>query len=105
MQAGEPIMLVVPESDSLIVDVKVAPQDIDRVHVGQRSVLRFAAFNQGMTPVVDGEVIHAAPMSRRRTGRSSPITPCGSAWPWANLPAGRSMRSSRLRPGRSHRSW
>ena len=58
VQAGEPIMLIVPDSDSLIVDAKVAPQDIDQVHVGQRAVLRFAAFNQGTTPEVDGEVIH-----------------------------------------------
>jgi HlyD family secretion protein len=58
VQAGEPIMLIVPDSDSLIVDAKVAPHDIDQVHVGQRAVLRFAAFNQGTTPEVDGEVIH-----------------------------------------------
>lgn len=58
VQAGEPIMLIVPDSDSLIVEAKVAPRDIDQVHVGQRAVLRFAAFNQGTTPEVDGEVIH-----------------------------------------------
>ena len=58
VQAGEPIMLIVPDSDSLIVEAKVAPRDIDQIHVGQRAVLRFAAFNQGTTPEVDGEVIH-----------------------------------------------
>jgi HlyD family secretion protein len=58
VQAGEPIMLIVPDSDSLIVEAKVAPRDIDQVHVGQRAVLRFAAFNQGTTPEVGGEVIH-----------------------------------------------
>ncbi|MDP1752763.1 MAG: HlyD family type I secretion periplasmic adaptor subunit, partial [Reyranella sp.] len=46
IQAGEQVMLIVPESDSLIVEAKVAPQDIDQVHVGQHAVLRFAAFNQ-----------------------------------------------------------
>lgn len=58
VQAGEQIMLIVPDSDSLIVEAKVPPRDIDQVHVGQRAVLRFAAFNQGTTPEVDGEVIH-----------------------------------------------
>lgn len=58
VQAGEPLMLIVPDSDSLIVEAKVAPQDIDQIHVGQHAVLRFAAFNQRTTPEVDGEVIH-----------------------------------------------
>lgn len=58
IQAGEQVMLIVPESDSLIVEAKVAPQDIDQVHVGQHAVLRFAAFNQRTTPEIDGEVIH-----------------------------------------------
>ena len=57
IQAGEQVMLIVPESDSLIVEAKVAPHDIDQVHVGQHAVLRFAAFNQRTTPELDGEVI------------------------------------------------
>ncbi|MDI1287146.1 MAG: HlyD family type I secretion periplasmic adaptor subunit [Reyranella sp.] len=58
IQAGEQVMLIVPESDSLMVEAKVAPQDIDQVHVGQHAVLRFAAFNQRTTPELDGEVVH-----------------------------------------------
>lgn len=58
IQAGEPLMLIVPDSETLIVDAKVAPQDIDQIHVGQRAVLRFGAFNQQTTPEVNGEVIH-----------------------------------------------
>jgi len=58
VQAGEPLMLIVPDSDALIVDAKVVPQDIDQIHVGQHAVLRFAAFNQRTTPEVDGEVVH-----------------------------------------------
>jgi HlyD family secretion protein len=58
IQAGEPVMLVVPEADSLIVEAKVAPHDIDQIHVGQHAVLRFAAFNQRTTPELNGEVTH-----------------------------------------------
>ncbi|MDP1751427.1 MAG: HlyD family efflux transporter periplasmic adaptor subunit, partial [Reyranella sp.] len=58
IQAGEQVMLIVPESDSLMVEAKVAPHDIDQIHVGQHAVLRFAAFNQRTTPEIDGEVIH-----------------------------------------------
>lgn len=57
IQAGEQVMLIVPESDSLLVEAKVAPHDIDQVHVGQHAVLRFAAFNQRTTPELDGEVV------------------------------------------------
>lgn len=58
IQAGEPVMLVVPEADSLIVEAKVAPHDIDQIHIGQHAVLRFAAFNQRTTPELNGEVMH-----------------------------------------------
>jgi len=47
---GEPIMLVVPESDKLTVEARVAPQDIDQLHVGQAARVRFLAFNQRTNP-------------------------------------------------------
>jgi HlyD family secretion protein len=53
---GETLMLIVPESDSLLVEVKVAPNDIDQVRPGQRATVRFAAFNQRTTPELNGEV-------------------------------------------------
>src|SRR5262249_24361645 len=43
--AGDPIMLIVPESDNLMVEVKVDPKDIDKVAFGQKVVLRFTSFN------------------------------------------------------------
>jgi HlyD family secretion protein len=53
---GEPLMLIVPEGDDLTVEVKIPPQDIDQVAVGQRTVLRFSAFNQRTTPEIEGVV-------------------------------------------------
>jgi HlyD family secretion protein len=41
----------------LIVEAKIAPQEIDQVHMGQRAVLRFTAFNQRTTPELNGEVV------------------------------------------------
>jgi len=68
--SGEPIMLIVPESDKLIVEAKVAPQDIDQHHVGQSAVLRFMAFNQRTTPEIDGVLsrISADAVTDQRTG-------------------------------------
>lgn len=53
---GEQIMTIVPDSDALVVEVKVAPRDIDHVHIGQAATMRFAAFNQKSTPEIDGEI-------------------------------------------------
>jgi HlyD family secretion protein len=54
--AGEPIMLIVPAHDSLVVEVRITPHEIDRVSVGQPVLLRFTAFNQRTTPQLNGEV-------------------------------------------------
>jgi HlyD family secretion protein len=53
---GEPIMLVVPESDALTVEAKISPQDVDQVYLGQPTSLRFSAFNQRTTPQLNGSV-------------------------------------------------
>ena len=53
---GEVLMLVVPEADTLDAEVKVQPQDIDQVRLGQNAFLRFTAFNQRTTPELNGEV-------------------------------------------------
>ncbi|MCA0303033.1 MAG: HlyD family type I secretion periplasmic adaptor subunit [Proteobacteria bacterium] len=57
IQAGEVLMLVVPDSDELIIEAKVAPQDVDQIHVGQPAVVQFSAFNRRTTPELNGEVV------------------------------------------------
>ena len=52
----EPAMLVVPSADQLAVEVRIQPQDIDSVHLDQRAMLRFSAFNQRTTPEIEGQV-------------------------------------------------
>jgi HlyD family secretion protein len=56
VQAGTPLMLIVPVADKLIVEAKVQPQDIDQLRVGQPAVLRFSAFSSRTTPELNGEV-------------------------------------------------
>jgi HlyD family secretion protein len=55
--AGEPIMLIVPLTELLQVEAKVAPQDIDQLRIGQTAVLRFVAFNQRTTPELAGTLV------------------------------------------------
>jgi HlyD family secretion protein len=57
IQAGEAVMLIVPDGDSLAIEARIAPHEIDQVHMGQRAVVRFTAFNQRTTPELNGEVV------------------------------------------------
>jgi HlyD family secretion protein len=56
VNAGEALMLVVPETEALSIEVKVAPQDIDQLRPGLDTVLRLSAFNQRTTPELKGQV-------------------------------------------------
>jgi HlyD family secretion protein len=56
ISASEPLMLIVPQSDALAVEARVAPQSIDQLAPGQKAVLRFSAFDQSTTPEVGGVV-------------------------------------------------
>ena len=70
--AGEPLMLIVPEADSLRVEARIQPQDVDQLHVGQRALVRFSAFNQRTTPELNGEVSLVSPdiSQDQKTGAS-----------------------------------
>lgn len=59
--AGEQMMLIVPTSDALSVDAKVAPQDIDQIRGGLPANLRFTAFNMRTTPEIEGRVERVSP--------------------------------------------
>ncbi len=69
---GEALMLVVPEADELSVEVRIPPESIDQVRIGQGAVLRFSAFNQRTTPEISGEVsrVSADLTTDQRTGMS-----------------------------------
>lgn len=53
---GETLMLIVPTSERLAVEAKVAPQEIEQIHQGQHAMLRFSALNHSTTPEVGGVV-------------------------------------------------
>jgi HlyD family secretion protein len=53
---GETLMLIIPEHDALVVEAKIAPQDIDHVRPGQPAYIRFTAFDQRTTPEFEGQV-------------------------------------------------
>jgi HlyD family secretion protein len=67
-----PVMMIVPDDDTLTLEVRVLPLDIDQVNLGQRAKLRFSSFNQRTTPEIFGEVslISADLTQDQRTGTS-----------------------------------
>ena len=70
--AGDPIMLIVPEAELLLVEVKVEPKDIDQVQI--RSTGRCSAFPRSTahTPELNGKVVRvgADTSTDQRTGQS-----------------------------------
>ena len=68
--AGETLMWIVPGDEMLSVEVKVAAQDRDQLHIGQNALMRMTAFNQRTTPEIFGEVsvIAADLVEDQRTG-------------------------------------
>jgi len=57
---GAPLLDIVPASESLIVEVQISPTDIDRIAVGKLADIRFSAFNNATTPVIEGRLIHVS---------------------------------------------
>jgi HlyD family secretion protein len=56
---------VVPQSAKLVVEVRIAPSDIDQVHVGQTARMRFSAFNRNTTPEISGKLTHISPATTK----------------------------------------
>lgn len=72
VQAGNPIMNIVPSQDRLMVEGRVRPTDIDNVFPGQEARLRFDAFSWRTTPELTGKVERVSPdaFQNRDTGES-----------------------------------
>ena len=70
--AGDALMLIVPQADDLQVEAKVNPVDIDKLQIGQKTLLRLSAFNQRTTPELNGVVSRVSPdvTTDQRTGQS-----------------------------------
>ena len=67
---GRPILDIVPQGEELIIDARVSPMDIDRVHVGLVAEVRFSAFKQALTPKMMGKltILSADKLTDERTG-------------------------------------
>ena len=53
---GEVIMQIVPRADELVVEAKVAPNDIDQIATGAKAIVKVMAGNQRTTPEIIGVI-------------------------------------------------
>lgn len=56
VNTAEPLMVIVPQNEKLVVEAKIAPQDIDQVRSHKIAVVRFPAFNQRTTPSLNATI-------------------------------------------------
>jgi HlyD family type I secretion membrane fusion protein len=72
IQAGEPLMDVVPNDGRLVVIARIMPHDADNLHIGQQARVRFDASGAREAPVVKGIVqkFSADALTDSKTGAS-----------------------------------
>lgn len=69
--SGQTLMMIVPQSDDLLVGIHIDPMDIDQIKIGQRTHLRFSSLDQRKTPEAWGHVEQISPdlVVEQQTGR------------------------------------
>lgn len=69
--AGQVLMMIVPQSDDLLVGIRIDPMDIDQIQVGQKVHLRFSSLDQRKTPEAWGAIEKVSPdlVVEQQTGR------------------------------------
>ncbi len=57
IRSGEILMEIVPSDETLLIDAKIAPVDVDNVRPGLETEVRFSAFKARLSKLVLGEVL------------------------------------------------
>ena len=70
---AEPLLMLAPEQDELVLQAHVSPQNIEQVHEGQMAHVRFPAFNSRTTPEIYAEVSNVAADTTRVNAETPPF--------------------------------
>ncbi len=57
---NEPLMMILPQGDDLVLQAQVTPNDIDHVHLGQPAEVVFNSFDSRVTPKISAQVTQVA---------------------------------------------
>ncbi|MCJ8286866.1 HlyD family type I secretion periplasmic adaptor subunit [Halomonas sp.] len=60
VRGGEPLLDLVPAGDGFVIEARVPNHDVDHLYPGQSAEIRFSAFNQRLSNVIDGEVVRVS---------------------------------------------
>jgi HlyD family secretion protein len=58
INAGQPILDIVPQDDRMVVEANVRPEDIENVRPGQRVNIRLTAYKHSQVPVLTGKLVY-----------------------------------------------
>jgi len=56
IQPAEVLMTIVPDTDTLVGEVRISPNDVDQLYPGQPVTIQFSAFDRGTTPAINGRL-------------------------------------------------
>jgi len=71
MQAGQEIMTIVPNEDSLMIEAFVRPADVAFLHAGQSATVKVSAYDYAIYGGLAGEVINISPDTLRDERRAN----------------------------------
>lgn len=60
IRPGEEVVEILPTTSELIIEARLAPEDIDMVRIGQAASMRFTALNARTTPEVPGTLFYVS---------------------------------------------
>ncbi|WP_230532347.1 HlyD family type I secretion periplasmic adaptor subunit [Microvirga roseola] len=60
VEPGKTVMEIVPLGENLLIEVRVRPQDIENVKMGQQAIIRMTALKQRITPMIAGQVVYVS---------------------------------------------
>jgi adhesin transport system membrane fusion protein len=75
VQAGQDIMEIVPVGEELLVEAFIKPADIAFVHVGQRAMVKFSAYDFGYFGGIEGTLMHVSPDTLKDERQQKPGNP------------------------------
>jgi HlyD family type I secretion membrane fusion protein len=85
---GAVILELLPIDEKLIIEARVNPGDISHVHVGQEALVRLTAYNQRITPMIEGSVIYVS---------ADTLSDRDARWEAESLPSRRQSYVARVR--------
>lgn len=58
--SGAVVMEIVPDADTLVIQVRLPPEAIDTVHVGRKARVKLTAYRRAVAPTVSGQVTYVS---------------------------------------------